>query len=174
MFRRNIVLVLLAGLLFLGARVGVVSAADAAPKSNNGCAWTNLHFAEFLAGKYGIKVADGLSQEDKYKALVNALSKKGIKSFADAKSSDKVSCCGAADALYTVAGVKEPAGTCDLKIGALIKSGVLKVPAGGDPCGALCNIEDAFGPVAEKFHAPFNPPNTNPPGETPENPSSRI
>ena len=136
------------------------------------CGWTNMKFAEFLGGKYGI-TPTGASDKEKYQALSNALSQKGITYFTTAGANDKLSCCGAADALYAVSGAKEKAGSCDVKIHYLVQNGLLKMSGAGDPCSALCNIEDVFG-GPEKFGPPRNPPPTHPPGHDPERPSSRI
>lgn len=185
MFRKMIVLVLVGLFLFAG-QAGMAKAADqggkgsepAATSAKKNCGWTYMKFAEFLAQKYGIVIAKSttMSDADRYTALANALSQKGITYFSSAKATDMVKCCDAAGVLYDVVGAKGPEGTCDLKINYLIKNGFLKLgSANSTPCDALCNIEDAFGtPVAEKFRPPFNPPPTNPPHEDPERPSSRT
>lgn len=175
MSRKTIVLVLVGLFLFVG-QVGIVKAATA-PAAKN-CGWTYMKFAEFLAQKYGITLPEGakMSETDKYNALANALSQKGIKYFSSARPSDMVKCCDAAGVLYEVVGAKGPMGTCDLTISYLINNGFLKPgKPGSTPCDTLCNIEDAFGTtVAEKFRPPFNPPPTIPPDEHPERPSSRT
>ena len=164
MFKKLFIMLLVSGLLVLGSKAW---AADSAKP------WTNLQFAEFLAKQYGIKPIEG-SVHDRYQALANALSQKGINYFSNTKANQQVTCCGAADALYAVVGAKTGAGTCDLKINYLIQNGILKLPAGSDPCGALLNITDAFTGV-EKFSPPHQgPPPTNPPDKHPDNPSSRI
>jgi len=145
-----------------------------AKSGKNSCGWTNMKFANFLAQQYGIKPIKGTMNE-RYQALTNALSQKGINYFANTKPTDNLTCCGAASALYAVVGATGGAGSCDLKINELIQKGFIKLPAsGGDPCGALCNVAEAFAGV-EKFSPPREgPPHTNPPERHPENPASRI
>jgi len=182
MLKKSFFLVLMTGLfLFIGLGYVAMSAdqgtagASVLPPAAQNCGWTNMHFAEFLGQKYGINLgADekNMSADDKYKALANALSQKGINYFLTAKPTDPLTCCGSASALYAVAGGKGASDSCDMKIDYLIKNNILK--AGMDPCKVLCNPDQAFGAVAEEFHRPINPPNTNPPGETHERDSSRI
>jgi hypothetical protein len=163
-------MLLVGGLLVLGSKAWAAGNAE-----TNNCGWTNLKFAEFLAKQYGIKPIEG-SVHERYQALVNALSQKGINCFSNTKPNDKLTCCGAADALYAVVGTKEgAAGSCDLKINYLVQNGILKLPASAEgPCDVLCDIEGTFTGV-EKFrpphieHPPFNPPDRHP-----DNPSSRI
>ena len=187
MFRKSVVLACAAGLLIFCGWVGIAGAADApsapAPTVSNtakSCTLTNMKFAEFLAQKYGINLGEAektMTPDEKYKALANALSEKGIKYFSTAKPGDMPQCSDSAGVLYAVAGGPDAAATSDAKIGYLVKNGFLKLPApNSDPCDTLCNIEEAFGAaVAEKFSPPpVTPPPTNPPGETPERPSSRI
>ena len=106
MFRKSIVLGL-AGLFLLMGQVGIVKAADQGTKDSKpavttqavkNCGWTYMKFAEFLAQKYGITLPEGakMSETDKYNALANALSQKGIKYFSSARPSDMVKCCDAA------------------------------------------------------------------------------
>ena len=174
MLKKSFLLVLMAGLfLFVGLSY-VVMAADqstaGAPvltPAAQSCGWTNMQFAEFLGQKYGINLGPdekNMSADDKYKALANALSQKEINYFLTARPTDRLTCCGAADALYAGAGGKEASSSCDLKIDYLIKNNILK--AGMDPCISLCA-------EAEQFRRPINPPHTNPPGEHPENPVSK-
>jgi hypothetical protein len=163
MLKKSFLLVLLAGLfLFVGLSCVVMAADQGAPVDQN-CGWTNMRFAEFLGQKNGIKLDANLPDNDKYKALANALSQKGISYFQTAKPTDLLTCCGAADALYASSGGKDAGSTCNVKIDYLIKNGALK--SGIDPCVALCNPAETFTPVVERL-------NTNPPGETPEKPAS--
>lgn len=169
MIKKLFLMLLIGGLLVLG------SSAWAADKGKtNNCGWSNMKFAEFMGKQYDIEPIEG-SVDERYQALANALSQKGINYFSNTQPNDKLTCCGAADALYAVVGAKEGEGSCDLKINYLIQNGILKLPAtGGDPCGSLCDVEDAFSGV-EKFSPPrFGPPATNPPNQHPDNPSSRI
>ena len=140
----------------------------------NNCGWTNMKFAEFLGQQYGIKPIDG-SVDEQYQALANALAQKGVNSLLNTSANDKLTCCGAANALYAVVGATGGAGTCDLKINELIQNGTLKLPASGSPCDALCNVPDAFSSGVEKFQpARLGAPPINPPDQRPDNPSSRI
>jgi hypothetical protein len=159
MFKKLFMMLLVSGLLVLGSKAW---AADNA--GTNSCGWTNMKFAQFLGERYEIKPIEG-SVDEQYQALTNALSQKGINYFLNTKPNDKLSCCGAADALYAIVGAgKEAPANCDLKINYLIQNGILKLPAtGGDPCGALCNVPDAFAGV-EKFQpVRSGPPPINPP-----------
>ena len=163
-----------------GDKLFAMSSGDNNPVANNlgvnNCGLTNAKFAEFLGKKYGIKPIEG-SAKDKYQALANALSKKGINYFLSAKPNDMTTSSNVADVLYEATGAKGKLGTCGLKVDYMVKNGLLKVPAsGGDPCGgtALCNIADVFSGV-EKYSPPaINPPPTQPPTPKPEPPSSRI
>lgn len=176
MFRKYVVSVLVATLFLFGGWISLARAADEPveekPKVSD-CAWSNLRFAEYLAQKYEIKLAEGeaMTPDEKYQALANALSEKGITYFSTAKPTDPVKCCDVADALYVVVGATESLGTCDLKIDYLIKNGFLKLPeSNSDPCGVLCNIDV----VIEPYKPPFRPPHNDPPGPDPEPPSSRT
>ncbi len=183
MSKKVLVIVLVAAFVFLGT--GIARAADAlkpdknTDKNTNQCGWTNEKFAGFLAGKYGIDLGEAgqnMTPEEKYNALSNALSQRGIGYFQAAPATDKLMCCSVGDVLYAVVGAKENLGTCDLKIEYLVKNGFLKLPASdADPCGVLCNIEETFNtPVVETFTERRTPPGDNPPGGDPERPSSRI
>ena len=179
MLKKSFLLMLVAGLfLFVGLSC-VVMAADQGmvtagkpvvpptPPVQN-CGWTNMRFAEFLGQKNGINLGPdekNMSMEDRYKALANALSQKGISYFLTAKPTAPLTCCGAADALYASSGGKDSGSTCNIKIDYLIKNGFLK--SGIDPCGVLCNPAETFTPAVER-------PRTNPPGETHERDSDRI
>jgi hypothetical protein len=164
MFKKLFIMVLAGGLLLLSSQVW---AADSG--------WTNMKFARFLAKQYGIQVTQG-SFDEQYQALANALSQKGINYFSTANPRDKLTCCGAAEALYAVTGTKEGAnGTCDLKIKYMVDKGIIKLPASAQgPCDVLLDVEDTFAGV-EKFSPPreeYKP--INPPDQHPDNPSSRI
>jgi hypothetical protein len=178
MFRKNIVWVLIVGLLFFGA-TGLAKAADetqgaggATPESKavNNCAWSNLKFCEFLAKKLGISLGEGekdMSDADKYAALTNALSQKGITYFSTVKAEEPIQCCGATEAFFVASGATEVLATCDLKLNYLIQNGLLKLPTpGSTPCDALCSVD------VEPFTPARTERRTDPPGEEEENPSS--
>jgi hypothetical protein len=170
MLKKLFVIVLLVGLLI---PAGKVWAAD--NSGTNTCGWTNIKFAEYLAKQYGIQPIEGTTRE-RYEALVNALSQKGINSFANTKANQPVSCCLAAETLYAVTGTTAGAAdSCDLKINYLVQNGIIKLPATAEgACDVLCDIEDTFAGI-EKFSPPrLGPPKTNPPDWHPDNPSSRI
>ena len=164
---------------------GLMASASAADLSQyqtpNTCGWTNYTFAQFLANKYGIKIADTkppMTEAAKYKALADALAKKNIKYFSIADPKARVKCCDVADVLYAVVGAKEPLNSCDLEFTWLIQNGYLKLP---DPnvqaCTILCDVESVFNNplVIEKYQPPVGtPPPTNPPERHNEGPSSRI
>ena len=173
MFKKLFLMLLVSGLLMLGSKAWAVDNASAVNTTvgnaatlkmeKNTCDWTNMKFAEFLGKQYGIAPING-SVEEQYQSLANALSQKGINYFLNTKYDNQLTCCGAADTLYVMAGAKEELGSCDLKINYLIQNGILKLPAtGGDPCGVLCNVTDVFSGV-EKFQAalsgasPIDPP----------------
>jgi hypothetical protein len=169
MFKKLFMMLLVVGLLTLGSKAWAANYGG-----TNNCGWTNLKFAEFLAKQYGIKPIVG-SVHERYQALANALSQKGINCFSNTKPNDKLTCCGAADALYAVVGTKEGAAdSCDLKIDYLVRNGLLKLPASAEgPCDALCDVEDTFTGV-EKFRPPhLGAPPIHPPHRHPDNPSSR-
>jgi len=169
MFKKLFMMVLVVGLLALGSKAWAANNAG-----TNNCGWTNIKFAEFLAKQYGIKPIEGTDKE-RYQALSNALSEKGISYFLTAKRNAPLTCCGAAETLYAVAGAKEgAAGSCDLKIDYLVRNGLLKLPASAEgPCDALCDVEDTFTGV-EKFRPPhLGAPPIHPPHRHPDNPSSR-
>jgi len=173
MSRKVLVVMLLVGLAVLGT--GIARAADEG--NTNQCGWTNDKFAGFLAGKYGIDLGEAgqkMTPEEKYTALSNALLQKGITYFQSVPAADKLKCCDAADVLSVVVGAKGDIGTCDLKINYLVKNGFLKLPASdADPCGVLCNVEEAFNTPVETFTERRRPPD-NPPEHDPEKPTSRT
>ena len=146
---------------------GYASSGNNGARINN-CDWTNMQFAEFLGKQYGIKPIDG-SVDEQYQALTNALSEKGVNSLLNTSANDKLTCCGAANALYAVVGATGGAGTCALKISELIQKGFIKLPAsGGDPCGALCNVTEAFSGVEKFSPARLGLPPRNPHERQPE------
>jgi len=163
MFKKLFMMLLVSGLLVSGSKAWAANDT----KSNN-CGWTNMKFAEFLGERYGITPIEG-SVDEQYQALTNALSQKGINYFLNTKPNDKLSCCGAADALYAVVGATGEAGTCDLKINELVQQGFIKLPAtGGDPCSALCDVDNVFGGVEKYSPKRDEKRHDDPPGPDPE------
>lgn len=190
MFKKLIIVVVAGGLFVLGAdKVFATSSGDNKPVKPEGytkpvannpgvnnCGLTNAKFAEFLGEKYGIKPVEG-SANDKYQALANALSKKGINYFLNAKPTRMLTSSDVANVLYEATGAKGKLETCGLKVNYMVKNGLLKLPAsGGDPCSgtALCNIADMFSGVEKYSPPPFGRPPTNPPERHDENPASHI
>ena len=170
MFKKLFTMLLVGGLLLLSSQAWA-----AGNTQTNNCGWTNMKFARFLAKQYGINITQG-SVNEQYQALANALSQKGINYFSSTNPGDKLTCCGAAEALYAVVGTKEGAkDSCDLKINYFVEKGIIKLPASAEgPCDILCDIEDTFTGV-EKFSPPREEHRRiDPPDRHPDNPSSRI
>jgi hypothetical protein len=173
MFKRIVMLAVALGLAAMVGNVRLAAAEDMPAKDTIKVVCSNnMQFAEFLAQKYGISIPDTtppMSNEDKYKALANSLSEKGITFFLTAKASDPVTYDGVAEALLQItgAGAGKDISTCSLKVGLLADAGLLKLGEGttsADACGKPCpNVEEIFNnPLVVEKYAP--PAGENPVG----------